>query len=263
MNERMFRAAVATSWAFCLFCVLALHGFAQTNSEILKRKISIDVENESFEVVVRRLIQKEDLAFGLEVSSFDADRMEFFPYPFMLKDASNNTIVDDEWLGYHFPERPYKFINRFTLKFRNTEVQTVIDELVKQMKNYDWELADGVINIVPVKGRDKRLSEFLDLQIGKGFSLQAGDPKTELEPAIMLNMPEVIQFAKSKRLSILCSFVEECPKCSNVFDEDLEVQPMRLRDMLNRITRQKRGAWRVIISESRNPNSPELLELDI
>ncbi|MCB1024905.1 MAG: hypothetical protein KDB79_10970 [Acidobacteria bacterium] len=263
MNKRISHSISLISLAICIFCALFADGVAQTNSEILKRKISIDVENESFEVVVRRLIQKEDLAFGLEVSSLDADRMEYDIYPFILKDASNKTIVDDEWLTFHFPEWPYKYKNRFTLNFRDAEVEKVIEEFVRQMKNYDWELADGVINIVPVKGRDKRLSEFLDLQIGKGFSLQAGDPKTEVEPAIMLNMPEVIQFAMSKRLSIYCSFIEWCSECSNVFDEDLEVQPMRLRDMLNRITRQKRGAWRVIISESRNPNSPELLELDI
>src|SRR5215217_2850971 len=72
------------------------------------------------------------------------------------------------------------------------------DHFVKEVPLYKWELCDGIINIVPVRGRSRRLEDFLRIQVQE-FKGQGDMNKFNLRNHIM-DLPEVELFLKVNNL---------------------------------------------------------------
>jgi len=88
--------------------------------------------------------------------------------------------------------------NRLSVDETQSTVKELLDHLVKEVPLYKWELCDGVINIVPVRGRSRRLEDFLRIQVQE-LKGQGDMNKFNLRNHIM-DLPEVELFLKVNNL---------------------------------------------------------------
>ncbi|HJT26806.1 MAG TPA: hypothetical protein VJ784_05275 [Pyrinomonadaceae bacterium] len=77
-------------------------------------------------------------------------------------------------------------------------VKELLDHLVKEVPLYRWELCDGVINIVPVRGRSRLLEDFLRVHVQE-FKGKGDMNKFNLRNHI-LDLPEVELFLRVNNL---------------------------------------------------------------
>lgn len=55
-----------------------------------------------------------------------------------------------------------------SVKVKDGTIRDVMDALVRQAPDYEWKLADGVINVAPKRGRDSFLEGLLKVHISSG-----------------------------------------------------------------------------------------------
>ena len=135
-----------------VFCALG----QETASELKDKKITIHKENASLSEIFSELIVKYDVAIGFEGSTLDNDHTDYLfktAVPYKLKEV---VFVDGE-----IPIEKYWF----TINADHERLEDVLNEIIPQLKNYKWEINDDVVNIIPIKGRDKRYQALLELNI--------------------------------------------------------------------------------------------------
>jgi hypothetical protein len=152
-----------------------------------------------------------------------------------------------------------------TAKFENTSFNQILDEIVNQLKNYEWEIDNGVINIFPSEDRDRRLKELLDLNIAD-FHFKKGETIRDIRGRIK-KLPEVVGFLEKNGLE----FAGLAGGPSGVLEQqygrklemEMHYQGLSLRQILNKTTYNKGGGWVLrwigISSETGN----EQIDLDI
>ena len=120
----------------------------QTPEESLANKrISIQVENKPLYTVFWKLIQIHDVAIGFEESTLDRDdRHYYFETNIALDRFREQAVSDKEFLG---PIRGFHE-NLITVNFENAKIEEVMNSIVRQMKYYDWEIVDGVVNFFAI-----------------------------------------------------------------------------------------------------------------
>lgn len=232
----------------------------------LKDKLmTITMKDKLLYDVFKRLIDDYDIAIGFEQSNFD-DGHEYYVF-------ETNTLYDE---GPHFePDgTPILFVgNRpsvkdhfITMDYRNTRLEVVMDSIVAQMKNYSWRIDNEVINIFPTKGREPKLTKLLDTKISKFFAPK-GMEVGFLEALIVLNTPEFKIFVAQNDLYAE-SWHNATPYLTRPLPEAMSFSDLSFRDLLNRITKSKRGGWILKrgtpkIYESPSGEKKEFIELEI
>lgn len=129
--------------------------------------------------------------------------------------------------------------HKLTVDFKDARLEEVIDGIVKQMQNYDWEINDDVVNIYPKRGRDARLKKLLDTGV-RVFAVGMGDNVGSIQPYLMLFLPEFRAFLAENNLE----FETARPGSSfenRILPEGMSFTDMTFKELLNAITKSKRG----------------------
>ncbi len=110
------------------------------------------------------------------------------------------------------------------------------------MKNYKWEVNDGVINFVPIKDRDSRYERLLNLRISS-FTVRKTASMRSVRLKLM-NLPEIKNFLNSNNLStsgnrggILSTTI------NREVGYELSFSNLTVKELLNKIAKTKGGGW--------------------
>lgn len=240
---------------------------AQSNSPDLRQlRISIVAEKQPLGIIFRELMQKYQIDIGFEQSSLDNGKWHFSFDTNMPAKATQRSRGNSEALliettiesGFKAGEYP------ISLQIRNGSIEDVFDAIVRQMDHYDWELRSGVVNIYPTRGRDPRFRELLDLRI-KSFALSKGSTVEDII-VTLLALPEFQNFRKSHRISFfpvregVTALIKE--QYGRTVEQSMDFRDIRFRDLLNRITKIKKGGW-ILRIRGKTREGGDLGDLDI
>lgn len=224
--------------ALCILvviCVSVIDTLAQeSDSELRNRRISIRLENRTFADVAMYLMEKYDVAIGMEFSAADFGSRHFdftenlVPEGDFLEVFERNRAIDPKAWGV-------------TVSFRDAPLADVMDAVVRQLKHYEWEIRDEVVNIYPKVERNQKYQELLDLKINR-FRFPKGTRLSSLLNEVVA-LPELRQCLASNRINWSMARRVRYSDLSRSLAQDLEFQNLTLRELLNKITRIKRGGW--------------------
>lgn len=227
----------------------------------LDKRITLNLEKQAFGLVFRHLLVEHNVPIGLELSASDSKSKDFdfdANIPVLRKnevvitDGRVRTPVTDE-------TRLDGKNQRFSIEVENERLENVLNEIVRQMGKYRWEINNGVVNIVPTEGRNAVFERFLALKVRK-FALK--NPRVELIQPYLFFLPEVIEFMKANRLSFANSRTGRTSTLQRKLPSDLEFSDIGFRELLNEITKIKRGGWILKELDSTDPTI-HYLEVEI
>lgn len=209
-------------------------------------RITIKMENQPLGAIFRYLMENYDIPIGFEQSTLDRNHSDYrldTNLPARPRHTSRNAQ------GIEFTTTYEGFgkaeIHSITVDVKNGGVDEVFNQIVEQMGNYKWEINDGVINIFPTLTRDERFEKLLDLKI-KRFALEKGKTVKDITATIKA-LPEFKVFMEKKQLHfsgarIGMNFVIKA-QYGRMLDKEMDFSDLSFRDLLNKITKVKRGAW--------------------
>lgn len=239
-------STIAFSFVFVLSG--ALHTLGNTTPQhILEKKITLRFENAAFGEVVRVLMNRYDVAIGFEESSLDTDHNDY--------DFETN-------LARGFLSREvYKVQkNAISIDVVDKPLDEVLDSIVSQMRFYSWTLDDGVVNIFPVEGRDEVFRSFLELRIAS-FWMPKNSPIHRIRLEIE-DSPEVKAFVAKAGVSIPVLRKGGGTR-NHIIDQELDLPGLTLKELLNQVTKVKRGGWALKRNKFvRNPTGNKI-DLDL
>lgn len=228
------------------------NGFAQENSNDLKdKKITLKLKDKPLSTVFLHLMVKYDVPIGMEGSTLENENADYVFNTNLPYRIPGSTLVDS----------PYVIKNHLlTVDVENASLETVMNEIVKQMKNYKWEINDEVVNIIPTIGRDKRYEKLLALNIDN-FSFRKNFPIGQIRNDL-LDLPEIKKFlSENKILSTKQrAFIGNV---SRLLPAEMNYSNLTLRELLNKITKIKRGGWLLRQSYLFGSAEEEYIEIDI
>jgi len=237
--------------------VRVIYAFGQQKESALKsKKVTINAEKKSLNYVLGQLITNYDIAIGFEVSALDKYHHEYefiVNVPYLEKEIMLSGVPTPD----SFPRVKEHW---FTVKAENKRLEDVLDIIVKQMPNYKWEINDNVVNILPIQGRDKRYEKLLNIKI-KSFTYQKGYPIAFIRDAI-LNLPEVKKFLDDNNM--LSTTVRRYGDYTNRgLPNEMKFSDLTYRDLLNKITKVKRGGWMLLNPYVLPKSEKEYLNIEI
>jgi len=250
--------------SFLIGCalILALSSvtvFGQESRGALKdQRITIQMSQKPLYTVFWRLIQKYDVAIGFEESALDRDhRHYYFETNTALEELKKESVSDKEFLP---PVTAFKE-HLITVDFKDARLEDVMNGIVKQLENYDWEINDEVVNIFPTRGRDERLKKLLDQRI-RAFGVGKGASLSSIQAQLMLFLPEFKEFLAENKLEgsterPFSSFEER------ILPGGMGFSDMTFRQLLNAITKAKRGGWMLQIKNYSDQPGKEFVEIII
>jgi hypothetical protein len=238
---------------FCRSVVLVLVisglGISQERQLDLKnRRITIKMETQPLGNVFKYLMENYDIPIGFEESTLDRGRPDFKFYANLPGQPQNKSQSDDgvgftwTYKGRIFKAKKYPI----TLDAENERLEEVFDKIVGQMENYKWEINDGVVNIFPAKGRDERFKKLMGMNVQR-FTLEKGKTVEDITTNL-LSLPELVRFLEGNKLIFLgvrngTSTDVLKAQYGRPIDVRIVFSNMTFRDLLNRITKIKRGGW--------------------
>jgi hypothetical protein len=248
---------------FCLLGAAPVSGQG-ARTDLKEKRITITMEAQPLGEVFRYLMVNYDIPIGFEESVLDRGRPDFAFQPNLPAKAQHRAESPDGYLKLNITaQREFQpGVHPITLYIEDGSVEEVFDEIVRQMENYKWEINDGVVNIFPVKGRDPRFERLLSLRVNS-FTFEKGKTVQGLTTNIM-SLPEFMQENKlhfnGQRLGT--NFVIRA-QYGRVIDEGMDFSNLTFRDLLNRITKVKRGGWRLKWKWISKTTGEEHIDIDI
>ena len=126
---------------------------------------------------------------------------------------------------------------KLDLDTENGSLREILDSIVKQEPLYRWELVDGVINFVPISGKDPFFETLLNTPISH-YDPGKWTIKFQLRDAIE-NTPEVKKLLKSKKVEL--AKYRDYPSYPSIYTPkdpvDLRMSNTTVRRILNRIVK--------------------------
>ncbi|HMT07579.1 MAG TPA: hypothetical protein PKA82_06210 [Pyrinomonadaceae bacterium] len=151
-----------------------------------------------------------------------------------------------------------------TVNVENGTLSQVLDQIVDQMKNYKWEMSNGVVNIFPIKGRDPRLKDLLETNISR-FRLSEKSRVKDITEQIQLSREfngwlrkNNLKFSGSR--SGADALIDA--QYGRQIDSAMDFANLSFRDLLNKICSVKKGGWLLKLAD-KSSNGQEYLDLDI
>ncbi len=221
-------------------------------------RVTIQVDRKPLYTVFTRLINKYDVPFGFEESALDRDhRHYYFETNIATEELRAEYSSDREFL----PATPRFDEHLITLNFKEAKLSDVMDAIVRQMQNYDWEIVNGVVNIVPTKGRDPRLKKLMDVKVSD-FPVGMGAPIGSIQAQLMLFTPEFKKFLVENKLEA------RTDRPGSIFEDRTLPDGMRFsnltfKELLNMIVKSKRGGWILQIKTQKDKPGKEFVEVII
>lgn len=253
-------------YSVVLLLVISGIGICQEKSIVLKdKRITVRTEKIPFGRVLDYLISTYDIPIGFEQSMLDRDNSDYrfsanppgvAQYPLEIVDGVLKLPAQTD---FRAPLHPV------TLDAENERLEDVLNEIVKQIENYRWEINDGVVNIYPIKGRDKRFEKLLDLRI-KRFTFEKAGPVWRLTTNIQA-LPEFSAFMVEHNLRFNGGRSGPEGALQEMYgrkiDAGLDVSNLKFRDLLNKITKNKKGGWVLKWRFISKKTGEEFIDIDI
>lgn len=224
----------------------AVQAFGDTHQEsLLEKKITLRFENAAFGEVVRVLMNRYDVAIGFEESSLDTGHNDY--------DFETN-------LARRFLSREVYMVqkNAISIDVVDRPLDEVLDSIVSQMRFYSWTLDDGVVNIFPVEGRDEVFRSLLELRIAS-FWMPKDSPINRIRLEIE-ESPEVKAFVAKAGISIPVLRKGGGTR-DHIIDQEMDFPGLTLKELLNRVTKIKRGGW--VLKRNKFVRNPKGDKIDL
>ena len=202
----------------CFFTVLMFlildSSFSQTKkADILDKEIQLDRQNASL----------------LEICSILA--------------ASNNVSIGIEWSSKS------EMRNREILDVKSGTLRQILDSLVRQEPDYDWEIRNDVVNFYPVRQRDKVLNELLNTKI-TNFRIR-NDVVNQRIVDDFNKLKELQKFQKDQNVIINFWYLSSIEGDLNQKTIGTEFANLNLKEILNKIVKQNHHKlWEIDYSQS-------------
>jgi hypothetical protein len=213
------------------------------NDNIANLRVSIEINDGSLGDVVDGLITNYNVVVGFEESILDRDHND---YDFLTTLSTNESALlrsnGSVAALVSFKQVFTAKVHKLTVNFENEKLSTVLDSIVSQMGNYKWEINDGVVNIIPTKGRDKKFEDLLSLEI-KSFYLGENASLARIRHQIKI-LPEVKKFVDENGLKTSGFRTGGIYGASQrPVGYELKFSNLTLRQLLNKIAKTKGGGW--------------------
>lgn len=208
---------------------------SEVEGDLAERRISIHVADESFATVVYRLAFDYGVRIGFEESPLDRKdgHFVFEPYLYVTRGRINRCHPAEQLDAGSFG---------ITLNAENQKLGVVLDDLVRQMRNYKWEVRDGMVNLVPSDKRDSMIEAFLELRIAE-FRFRAGRKIIHLFEDLR-NTTEIQDFRKSNRIEFRMNRGSIIGDGLNfVLRTEIEFKGLTVRELLNRLGKLNQVGW--------------------
>lgn len=240
-----------------IICVLG----QENSSDPRNKRITIKMENEPFGDIIDYLIKNYDVAIGFEESTLDTNHNDYefetnLSVSRKMIDSNSNVQISVS------SNRVYKVReNRFTINAENEKLEDVLNKIVKQMKNYKWEINEGVVNIFPIRGRNSKFEKLLETKVSK-FQLEKNQ-RISLIRTLLFEMPEFKDFLLKNNLFILRNRSGLLEKLFRPIPAELNFSNLTFKELLNKITKIKRGGWIVKKSGQYGEKGKQYIDIDI
>lgn len=230
-------------------------------------RITIKAERQPLGVVFKYLMENYGIPIGFEESTLDRGRSDYDFHTNLAGAPKHRMQSADGGITFSTTaERVFTADTRpITVEAENASLGEVFDRIVGQMENYEWEINDGVVNIFPVKGRDERFEKLLGMNVQR-FTLEKGKTVEDIT-ASLKSLPEFIKFRRDNRLAFIgfrqgVNFVIKA-QYGRAIEKRMDFSNLTFRDLLNKITKIKKGGW--ILKWLRNSQTAgwELIDIDI
>ncbi|HLA96406.1 MAG TPA: hypothetical protein VK612_11850 [Pyrinomonadaceae bacterium] len=239
----------------------------ESNGELKGKRITIKMEKRPLGSVLRYLMENYDIPIGFEQSILDRNHNEYdFDTNLPAIGSHRQQNADGSIKMTTTSEAIFKAdLHPITLNFENVKLKYVFDRMVEQMENYKWEINNGVINILPFRGRDERFDRLLGLKINK-FGLEKGKTVEDITTNITL-LPEFRSFIRENKLSFHgfrtgINFVIKA-QYGRIVDQQMDFSNLTFRELLNKVTKVKKGGWILKWRYISSTTGKELIDIDI
>ena len=224
--------------------------------ELKDEEITIQMTDQPLITVFARLMFKYDVAIGFEESELDRDHIHYeFETDVPPDDLKPKYSGDKEYSGGIIKPREHLI----TLDFKNAKLETVMNEIVRQMQHYDWKISNDVVNIFPTRGRDKRLKKLLEINV-RDFAVGAGSEVGTIQPKLMFILPEFKKFLAENNLGSDARR-QTFAFTSSILREGMSFRDLTFKELLNAITKSKRGGWILRIKKQKDQPGQEFVEI--
>jgi hypothetical protein len=122
---------------------------------------------------------------------------------------------------------------KINIDLEGVALREVLDSIVQQEPSYQWQIADGVINITPTYDKDAFVTTFLDMSINR-FPSDESDAELDIRDRI-LKLPTIDRLMISYGMQIDRLFWGRGVYVKN--DNDLSISNMNVRGILNKLIR--------------------------
>jgi hypothetical protein len=255
----------------------SLRVVGQEKVHLREKRITIQMSQKSLYTIFNKLINKYDIAIGLEESALDRDYRDYYfetnvpldnRASYLEKDyrgSNPETSVTPEKRAEYgdkevlSPTRGLGYKHLITVDFKDARLEDVLDSIVRQMENYNWEINNDVVNIFPVRGRDQRLKKLLDTRV-RNFAVGKGAEIGSIQAQLMLFLPEFKLFLEENNLE------PETGGDGSVFEDrilpdGMSFSDLTFKELLNAITKSNRGGWMLQIKKQRDKPGKEFVEI--
>lgn len=202
---------------------------------IKNKRITLQMANRPLYEIMGRLTVEYDIPIGFEEAPEDSLHGD---YRFSTDVPYVNTW---DGSGRILPDGPTPKVagHLLTMQFEHATLDSVLNEIVRQMGNYSWEINDEVVNIHPLKGRNEKFRELLNVRVDE-FDMSSGIKIIDL-PRAIFRLPEIRQFLADQGLG--SDVVQYSPYINRSLPGGRTFTGHTVRELLNAITKLKRGAW--------------------
>ena len=240
---------IATLNCLMFFLIGTSGGFGQEKiiktPELKDKRITIKMTKEPLGKIFRTLIENYDIAIGFEESALDRENDDYdfdVNLFYMLGETTEKTTPNGNGQISVTVDRTWKIKQHwFTVNAENERLEDVLNQIVGQMENYKWEINDEIVNIFPIRDRDERFKKLLELKVINykfGKNIEIGFIRT-----FLFKLPEFRQFLDENSLSIFLSRQSNEYRLFRKLDVALDFSNLTFKELLNQITKIKRGGW--------------------
>jgi hypothetical protein len=266
-GEGMNKKTVVIALCCVMIYLTGMDSICGQNKEVnLKdKRITLKTEKIPFGRVLGYLMEFYDVPIGFVESILDRNTAEFrfsanspgvAQYPLENVDGVFKIPANS---GFKPPLHPV------TLNAENERLEDVLNKIVKQIENYKWKINDGVVNIYPIKGRDDRFEKLLDLKINR-FVFEKGTPVWAITTNIK-SLPEFSAFMTKNNLRFTGGRSGPSGALQQMYgrkvDEGMDFSNLTFRELLNKITKIKRGGWILKWRFISKKTGEEFIDIDI
>jgi hypothetical protein len=267
MGDSMSKKIAVVRLCHVIMCLAgAISAFGQSEKVDLKdKRITLKTEKIHCGTVLGYLREVYDIPIGFEESVLDRNTAEF-------RFSANSPGISyyplenvDGILKLPANSHSKPPLHPVTLNAENERLEDVLNQIIRQIENYKWEINDGVVNIYPIKGRDDRFKKLMDLRINR-FVFEKGKPIWEITTNIK-SLPEFSAFAAKNNLYFTGTRSGPEGALQEMYgrkiDEAMNFSNLTFRDLLNKITKIKRGGWILKWRFTSKKTGQEYIDIDI